>query len=434
MASQKIPRDIYPDISIPLLFDPYRGISKRAARNGSDIFRTRMMLRPTVCMVGEDAARLFYDEERFQRAGAAPLWLQKTLFGVGGIQAVDDEEHKRRKRMFMTTMTPVSLATIGEIADSYWEEALEGWIQSDSVTLYREVQTILTRAVCDWAGVPLAPDEVEYRREELAALFDKAGGMGHFKARRARARAERWIQGLVEDLRSGRYEGANDTPLATVSFYRDVRGELLPSKVAAVEVLNLLRPTVAVSVYITFAAHALQQYPECAEKVRTVGEEYEEIFVQEVRRFYPFFPSLIAKVRKDFEWKGYHFKRGWTAVLDIYGTNHDPRSWERPGEFWPERFREGEQSMYNFIPQGGGEHLHTHRCVGEFLTTDFMKRAVRFLTTRMRYELPEQDLSIAMNRLPALPRSHFIMSEIRPSASEGTVLGKRGSIDPHLHH
>lgn len=310
---------------------------------------------------------------------------------------------------------------------------MEGWRSSEKVVLYVAMQRVLTRAVCEWVGIPLKEEEVEKRREEFTALFDKAGGVGHFRARRCRVKVENWIRGFVEELRLGGGDASSDTPLATVSFYRDSRGELLPSKVAAVEVLNLLRPTVAISVYITFAAHALHAFPECAEKLRSVGEEYEDLFIQEVRRFYPFFPSLMAKVRQDFEWKGYQFKKGWTAVLDLHGINHDPRLWDQPHVFRPERFRDQPGSMYSFIPQGGGEHMRTHRCAGEFLTVSLMRVALRFLTTRIAYDVPDQDLSVAMTRLPALPRSHFVISNVH-ILDEKTLTYDEREEDHYLHH
>jgi hypothetical protein len=52
------------------------------------------------------------------------------------------------------------------------------------------------------------------------------------------------------------------------------------------------------------------------------------MFVQEVRRFYPFFPFVAAVVKKDFTWKGFEFKEGTLTFLDLYGTNHDPEVWE----------------------------------------------------------------------------------------------------------
>ena len=146
-----------------------------------------------------------------------------------------------------------------------------------------------------------------------------------------------------------------------VAWHREPTGELLSSRVGAVELLDVLRPTVAVSVFITFAALALHQYPECRQKLAAGEGGYADIFTQEVRRFYPFFPSVVARVRRDFEWSGYRFRSGTRFMLDLHGTtNHDPRLWEAPDEFRPERFRKRPPCPFDFIPQGGGDpHIIT---------------------------------------------------------------------------
>ena len=42
-----------------------------------------------------------------------------------------------------------------------------------------------------------------------------------------------------------------------------------------------------------------------------------------------------------------------------------------------------------------------------------MKEAVRLLCREMHYRVPEQDFSVKMNRIPALPESGFVMEEVR---------------------
>jgi hypothetical protein len=46
-------------------------------------FETRLLLQRTICLRGEDAAKVFYDQNRFYRKGAAPARMQKTL-SLGG--------------------------------------------------------------------------------------------------------------------------------------------------------------------------------------------------------------------------------------------------------------------------------------------------------------------------------------------------------------
>ncbi|WP_246742550.1 cytochrome P450 [Microvirga splendida] len=322
---RRIPRDASLDSTLALLREPYDFVSNRCRRHGTDLFETRIMLRRTICMTGPDATRLFYDPDRFIRHGAMPDEpVRATLLGKGGIQGLDDQDHRHRKRMFLSLMRPESIGRLGDLVADHWQAQAREWTSMDRVVLYPELHPILTRAVCAWAGVPLAEGEVIRRTRQLVAMFDAAGSVGprHLWSRLARRRAERWIEGIVEQVRAGRLSPPEQSPLHVIAAYKGLDGTLLPARVAAVAVLNLLRPTVAVSVFITFAAHALHLHPECRQKLQD-DDGYTDLFVQEVRRVYSFFPAVMARVRDDFDWSGYHFPRGTSVMLDLYGTDND---------------------------------------------------------------------------------------------------------------
>ena len=119
-----------------------------------------------------------------------------------------------------------------------------------------------------------------------------------------------------------------------------------------------------------------------------------------------------GRVKQEFEWRGHHFDTGTWVLLDLYGTNHDRRIWGDPETFRPERFRDWSGSAFNFLPQGGGDHFANHRCAGEWITIELMKRAVHLLTWSMRYRVPEQDLRIPLSRMPAIPQSGFVISGV----------------------
>lgn len=146
------------------------------------------------------------------------------------------------------------------------------------------------------------------------------------------------------------------------------------------------------------------------EALRGSESSYLEMFIQELRRFYPFFPFVAARVRSTFAWHGYEFPQGTRALLDLYGTNHDAAIWKDPHTFQPERFSQRENNGFDFIPQGGGEHYMHHRCAGEWATIALMKRMTKCLIHSMEYRVPEQALGIGLTRIPALPESRFIIS------------------------
>ncbi len=410
-----IPRDNSLESSAALLREGYTFIRDRCRELDSDVFQTRLLMQNTICMSGEDAARLFYDKALFQRAHAAPRMLQQTLFGRGGVQGLDGDAHLQRKRLFMALLDDEGVAGMVQLAHEQWEAAIERWSQADRVVLLTEVQRILTQAACRWAAVPLDDDEVETRRTQLAAMIDGAGGIGarHWQARKARREAEQWAGNLVEQVRAGALPVPAESALHSVATHRDADGERLDSRIAAVELLNLLRPTVAVSRFIVYAALELLAHPEWRQRLAEGSDEDRELFAQEVRRLYAFFPFTAARVRKDFEWKGYRFAEGTRVMLDLYGTNRDPRSWQDPERFHPERFEQWDGNPYRFITQGGADAATNHRCPGERLSIELLKLALRMMTQGMTYGVPAQDLRIDTSRMPAQPESCFVISDVR---------------------
>ena len=417
----QLPRDTRPDATLSLLADPYRFISKQCRAYGSDLFETRLMLQKATCMTGPEAARLFYDQSRFMRHGAMIGRIQKTLLGKGGVQGLDDEAHRLRKQMFMSLMTPERIEVLMAITAEEWQARARLWALRNEIVLYDELHELLTRAACAWAGVPLPESQVRQRTHEITALFDAAGSVGpaHWRARWARKRADRWIENIVGRIRSGQIRPPEGSAASIIAEHRGSNGELLSPHVAAVELLNVIRPIVAVGVYITFVAHALHQFPECRRKLEAGDDtSFTEMFVQEVRRFYPFFPAVAALVRRDFEWGGYRFPRGRRVILDLYGTNRDARTWDEPEAFQPERFRKWDGNPFNFIPQGGGDHDLDHRCPGEWITIGLMSQATKVLSRHIEYDVPEQDLRIDYSRLPALPRSRFIICRVKENAND----------------
>lgn len=101
-------------------------------------------------------------------------------------------------------------------------------------------------------------------------------------------------------------------------------------------------------------------------------------------------------------------------MLDLYGTNHDARRFHAPDRFDPERQISWTTQGFDFIPQGGGEAELTHRCPGEAFTVELTKQAIRLLTQGMSYEVPEQDLTLDLSRIPARAKSGFVMRDVRP--------------------
>jgi len=411
--NEPVPHDKSIDNSLALMQEGYLFINNRVKKYQSDLFEARLLGQKVICMSGEEAAKVFYDPERFQRNGAAPKRIQKSLFGENAIQTMDGEEHLHRKLLFLSLMTPPHQKRLAELVMQEWQVSVGKW-DGQKVVLFEESQNILCKVACSWAGVPLKESEIKERAEDFTSMVDAFGAVGprHWKGRRARTRAEEWIESVIEDVRAGKLTAVNGTALHEMAFYKKPDGSKLDSRMAAIELINVLRPIVAIATFITFSALALHEHPACKEKLQTSDETYFEMFAQEVRRFYPFGPFLGARVKQDFTWHNGKFEKGMLVLLDMYGTNHDPRLWEKPNEFRPERFKDWTGSLFDFIPQGGGDPAKGHRCPGEGITVEVMKATLDFLVNKIDFDVPKQDLSFSLVRMPSLPESGFVMKNV----------------------
>lgn len=400
------------DNTLSLLTEGYLYISNRTKRYNRNMFETRLLGgKKCVCMVGKEAAELFYDRQKFNRHGATPPRVVRTLFGQGGVQTLDGAAHHNRKELFMSLMSQERLAEIAEIVKQEWQHALGKWNKKDKIVLYEEAQKLLTVAACRWAGVPRAYIQKEGMTAQLASLFEAGGAIGakHWRGRINRKRAEDWVEGLIIAVRQDRITVNQEAALCKMAFHRDLFGERLHPRIAAVELINIIRPIVAISVYIAFCALALHEFPAAHASLKSGTPNDYHIFVQEVRRYYPFFPMIMAKVRDDFLWNGHDFRKGTLAILDLYGTNHDPSLWKNPHAFWPGRFKDREENAFDLIPQGGGDHYKGHRCPGEWLTIRVMETCTEMLVQQMTYDVPAQNLDFSMTRMPSIPKSGFVM-------------------------
>lgn len=400
-----------PDSTLGFLANGYLFGLRRFALVGADAFRTRIAGLPVTVAYGADAARMFYEGDRFGRDRAMPTSVQHLLQDEGSVQTLDGDAHRRRKMMFLRMLSTEQ--GLEELRTTFAQELLDaaaGW--AGPVVLHDELCRVLTRTALRWTGIPTGEAQVDGLTSELAGMVENAGRFGpaNWVARLRRRRTEAWARGMVEAARSGRF--AEGSPVVQLALHTDADGRLLSADDAAIELLNVLRPTVAVARFIVFAALALHRHPIWRERF-AAGDEQELLsFVHEVRRFYPFFPVIGGRALKPFTWHDTPFERGDWVMLDLYATNHDERIWSEPRRFTPERFRTWNGDRNALIPQGAGEPEAGHRCPGEQATVDLIGEAVRVLSQRLSYRVPDQDLRTSLRRFPALPQSGFVIDGV----------------------
>ncbi|WP_407855654.1 cytochrome P450 [Enterococcus hailinensis] len=408
-----------PEIKIKLtdvsqrLDEGYLLLSELRKEADAPVVKARLLNKEVIAVYGKEAARAFYDPANFKRKGAMPKLVLKTLFGEEGVQTLDDEEHNQRKKVFMDLMTPKRMEDYHRIVDRTLTEKMEH-LQGE-LELFDVAKDVLFRSICEWSGIDLTKmneREINQLAEYQISMISSAvtNPTTHIKGIENRKKSEKWAQSLIEDARINPVAGKENVALYAFANAKDTQGNLLPIDVAAVELLNIIRPTVALTVWIALMGHALFSRPDIYQRLHTEFDELQDSFIQEMRRYYPFFPMIPAFAKKDVTIDGYLIPEDSWVVLDLYGTNHDERSIETPEVFRISRYVGKEKHIsydeeYEMIAQGGGKFEAMHRCAGEWITLHALRVFSDQLVNKYEFSVPEQDWTIPMNQFPTYPNS-----------------------------
>lgn len=396
------------DLAVLLHRHGYDAIERdRRARGGGATYVSRLLGRRAVVLGGAVGARAFYDESLIQRRGAVPPPLAWLLFGRGAVHGLDDDVHRDRKLMFLEALSVEKLGALHARVRSGLEEAVANW-PDRQVSLHDELVRVYGAAILDWAGIEVSPRRAARISRGLAAIIDGFGasGMAYPRAWRERWRLDRWAAGLVREVRSGRLRAPADSALAEVA-----RAEALDPRTAGVELLNILRPTVAVAWLGTFAGAALAESPDWRRRLTAPDAGMEAFaFAQEVRRTTPFVPALAGRVRRASFVDRVTLHKGDRVVLDVLGIDHDPTIWPAPSAFSPDRFLVREPDAFELVPQGGG-HPSGHRCPGESVALGLLVQTVQVLAAT-EYAVAGSP-GLDRSRIPALPEGGLLISDVR---------------------
>ena len=412
-ATAEVRRRLADDLATRLVLERYRAIDRlRASLGGGSWFTTRMLGRPALVVSGESGVRTFYDAAIVARKGAVPAPVRMVLFGPGAVHGLDDEPHASRKHLLLRCVDTTSVARLTDGVGRRLDDASRQWDGAAAVDLFDELVEIYGTGALEWAGTGVTGTRARDLSHELAAIVDGfgVGGTPYPRAVLARLRTQRWATGLVRAVRAGRIHPPEDTAVATLAAAPD-----LPDLVAGTELLNLVRPTVAVAYFGAYAAQALLERPDWRAPLAAGSRQHLRAFEHEIRRWYPFTPLLTGRLREPYPWQGRELPAGSWIVLDVRGTNRDPSLWERPDAFLPERFLDREPTPYDYVPHGGGHPAAGHRCPGEPMAVGILEATLQRLAG-LDFALPPESRSVPLRRIPSLPEHGVTLLEVRATA------------------
>ncbi len=151
---------------------------------------------------------------------------------------------------------------------------------------------------------------------------------------------------------------------------------------------------------LAWAMYLTSKHPEAAERIRREGETvygdreptaadysgliYTRSVIQETMRLYPPVWGLIRVATKPDVIAGKEIKPGDRVVIFGYGAHHNPKFWDDPEAFQPERWMDKgkKQVKLSYIPFGAGKRS----CIGGAMSQVENTLALSILLRRFRPE------------------------------------------------
>jgi cytochrome P450 len=180
--------------------------------------------------------------------------------------------------------------------------------------------------------------------------------------------------------------------LSLLMLARDEDGEAMTDQELRDELVTLLlagHETTATSV--AWAVERLVRHPaKLARLVAEIdageGDAYMQAVISETLRVRPVVPMVVRVLQDSLDVGGRELPRGTRVVPSIYLTNLNPKVYEAPREFMPERFLEKAPETFSWIPFGGG----IRRCIGASFATLEMKLMLQTMLAELSPSLPER--------------------------------------------
>ncbi len=337
-------------------------------------------------------------------AGASPI---ASIMGPSSVITLTGPEHMRQRKLLLPPFhgermreyaDVIVQATRGSMAEWPLEEPMKLSERTRSITLEVILRAVFgveasrMDALRDAIGGLITP--TQFPALLLFALrgpsLDRPGGsigraLDHLDeviyAEIARRRAQVDLEDRADIL-------------SLLLLARDEDGQEMTDQELRDELVTLLlagHETTATSV--AWAIERLVRHPDklarlVAEIDAGEGDDYMQAVISETLRVRPVVPLVVRVLQAPLRVGARELPAGTRVVPSIYLTNRNPRVYDSPEEFRPERFleRAGGRDInpYSWIPFGGG----IRRCIGASFATLEMKLMLQTMLSELAPSLP----------------------------------------------
>ena len=420
--------------------NPLEFLQNSAQRYG-DVFRLRFAFLSSYLFTHPDVSYeiLARQAQAFEKDPITRRSLGRIIHQ--GLTVNEGEPWKRQRRLMQPAFHVSRINTYVQMMVQYTAQMLAGWREGEIFDINQELIALTLRIVAQalfGTDVMESASQVSKSMAFLEESFAKESlslPIPYWLPTPHNLAVNRVLQGLdilVRRIIAEHRSTGRDTGdlLSLLLLAQDEDGSQMSDQQLHDEVLTLLlggHETTANA--LVWACYLLSQHPEVARKLRdevdaVLGQraptledlprlQYVDQVIKETLRIYPPAWILGRQAMQDVELGGYHVRKGTMVFVSPYVQHHDPRWFEEPEAFRPERFSEENEKKiraHTFIPFGAGPRA----CIGSRFTLTEQKVVLTLLAQKCKLTPPPNQ------RVQMEP-----LITIRPKGGMSMIISKR---------
>jgi len=361
------------------------------------------------------------------------LRMNKLLLG-NGLLTSEGDFWLRQRRLIQPVFQRERLTSYAPDMTACTQRQIDGWRDGDERDLHVEMRR-LTLAIAartlfgaDATGqseaVGLALHEAmgtfNQRFFRVLRIPERIPTPENLRIRRAVRRLDDILYGLINQRRA---EGEQKDLLSILLHARhESDGTGMTDRQLRDEAMTLfLAGHETTALALAWGWYLLAQHPQVVEKLEaelhqvlggrtpTVADlpnlPYTEMIVQEIMRIYPPAYAIGRQAIRPCTIGGYPIPAGATILMCQWAVHRDPRYFDDPERFYPERWADGlarRLPRYAYFPFGGGQRV----CIGNTFALMELPLVLATIAQRFRFSRPPGP--------PVLPKPQLTLQPDRP--------------------
>lgn len=329
-------------------------------------------------------------------AGSSPI---APVMGPSSVITLTGPEHLRQRRLLLPPFHGERMREYEDTIVDATRRDMRTWRLGEPMALLERMRAITLEVILR-AVFGVEAQRMDPLRDAIAGLLEplKVGMLLRVALRqpslerptgRLGAALDRLDAAIHEEL--GRRRAAEDLAqrtdiLSLLLLARDEDGRAMSDAELRDELVTLLlagHETTATAV--AWAVERLVRHPDKLARLLAeidAGEDdaYLQAVVHETLRVRPVVPMVVRVLREPLRVGERLLPAGTRVAPSIYLTNRNPRVYEQPLRFRPERFLDAAPETFSWIPFGGG----IRRCIGASFAMLEMKLMLRTMLSELR--------------------------------------------------